>query len=219
MTTTTEGRTLSRRRTIRWGDVLVGGIGLAIAAVLFAGSASMEVRGQAVPGPQFFPIVVALLLTATGGFLLVRALIPAKRVEENAELGPDVSRDLLRDVSRADTQLIQLKREHRARAKASRAAARAASARAAAAEDAEAADIDWKALGITAASVAGFILVLPLLGWIISCTLLFAAVTFAFGSKRIVFNLAIGLLIASVIQLVFSGLLGLALPAGFIGGI
>ncbi|RZI89112.1 MAG: hypothetical protein EOO67_12390, partial [Microbacterium sp.] len=85
-------------------------------------------------------------------------------------------------------------------------------------EEERAADVDWKALGITAGSVAGFILLLPLLGWIISCTLLFTAVTFAFGSTRVGFNLAIGLLIASVIQLVFSGLLGLALPAGFIGG-
>lgn len=207
MTTTTQGRPQSRRRTVRWGDILIAGIGLSIAAVLFAGSATMEVRGQAVPGPQFFPIVVGLLLTVTSGFLLIRAAIPAKRVEESAELRPDVSRDLLRDVSRADTQLIQLKKTHRERA-----AARPAKT------DDEQSDVDWKALGITAAAVAGFILLLPLAGWILSCTLLFAAVTFAFGSKRVGFNLAIGLLIASVIQLVFSGLLGLALPAGFIGG-
>ncbi|MFS0866406.1 tripartite tricarboxylate transporter TctB family protein [Microbacterium sp. 179-B 1A2 NHS] len=207
MTTTPVPPTPSRRRTIRWGDILIGGIGLAIAAVLFAGSATMEVRGQAVPGPQFFPVVVGILLAVTSGFLLIRAAIPAKRVEESAELAPDVSRELLRDVSRADTQLIQLKQAHRKKA--------AAPPR----EDAEPSDLDWKALGITAASVAGYILLLPVLGWIIGCTLLFAAIAFAFGSKRIGFNLAIGLLIGSIVQLVFSGLLGLALPAGFLGGI
>ncbi|QZY51147.1 tripartite tricarboxylate transporter TctB family protein [Leucobacter tenebrionis] len=211
MTTTTRDRAKSRPRTIRWGDLLVAAIGLGIAAVLFAGVATMEVRGQSVPGPQFFPLIVAILLAAVSGFLLLRAAIPAKRVEEHDDIRPDISREMLIDVSHTSTQLIDLERDHQRESEADAAGS--------AAGDDSPGDLDWRALLIAAASMAGFIVLLPVLGWIISCTLLFAGVTLAFGSKRIWFNLAIGLFIGALVQLVFSGLLGLALPAGFIGGI
>ncbi|WP_291278910.1 tripartite tricarboxylate transporter TctB family protein [Galactobacter sp.] len=204
-------RPRSRPRIVKWGDVLVAGIGLAIALVLFLGSASMEVRGQSVPGPQFFPVAVGILLTATCGYLLVRAIIPAKRIPEHDDLRPDISRDLLSDVSRSEDQLTDLENVHH------QAAAQAAKAKAED-EDAEG-DFDWKAVSIAVVSVAAFILLLKPLGWILACTLLFAAVCFAFGSKRIWFNLVIGLFIGSLVQLLFSGLLGLALPSGFVGGI
>ncbi|MFD2757428.1 tripartite tricarboxylate transporter TctB family protein [Gulosibacter faecalis] len=211
--TPTRDRTTSRPRTIKWGDVLVAAIGLAIAAVLVFGALTMEVRGQAVPGPEFFPLLVAVLLTVMSGYLLVRALIPRKRVEEHAALRPDVSSDMLTDVGNANTQVIAL--EHREAD-----AQLAASAPAPAADDdGPTHEMNWRATLITAGSVLGFILVLPLLGWIISAALLFAAITLGFGSKRIWFNLAVGLLISAIVQLVFSGLLGLTLPAGFIGEI
>ncbi|UQN14919.1 tripartite tricarboxylate transporter TctB family protein [Gulosibacter sp. ACHW.36C] len=204
--TTTRDRTQSRPRTIRWGDVIISVIGLAIAAVLFYGAATMEVRGQAVPGPEFFPVLVGILLTAVSGYLLVRAIIPRKRTEEHTALRPDVSSEMLTDVGNANTQVIALEQEHEHEAPADD-------------DDAPTHDINWRATGVTIGAVLGFILLLPLLGWVITAALLFGAVTIGFGSKRIWFNLGVGLLISSIVQLVFSGLLGLTLPAGFLGGI
>jgi putative tricarboxylic transport membrane protein len=84
--------------------------------------------------------------------------------------------------------------------------------------DAEPETVNARAVGIAIGGVAGFIVVLPWLGWILSATLLFAAVAVALGNRKYPACLLVGLGVASVIQIVFSGLLGISLPAGFVGG-
>ena len=66
--------------------------------------------------------------------------------------------------------------------------------------------------------VAAFIVVLPWLGWILSATGLFTAVAAALGNRRWFPVVLAGLALASAVQVVFSGLLGISLPAGFVGG-
>ncbi|ANY05269.1 tripartite tricarboxylate transporter TctB family protein [Pseudonocardia sp. HH130630-07] len=66
--------------------------------------------------------------------------------------------------------------------------------------------------------LAAFIVVLPWLGWILSATGLFTAVAAALGNRRWLPVVLAGLALASAIQVVFSGLLGISLPAGFVGG-
>lgn len=66
--------------------------------------------------------------------------------------------------------------------------------------------------------VAGFIVVLPFLGWILSATGLFTAVAAALGNRRWPGIVIGGLAVSSAVQVVFSGLLGISLPAGFVGG-
>lgn len=66
--------------------------------------------------------------------------------------------------------------------------------------------------------VAAFIAVLPWLGWILSATGLFTALAAALGNRRWLPVVLAGLALASAIQVVFSGLLGISLPAGFVGG-
>ncbi|MEJ8279755.1 tripartite tricarboxylate transporter TctB family protein [Pseudonocardia spirodelae] len=66
--------------------------------------------------------------------------------------------------------------------------------------------------------VAAFVVVLPLLGWILSATGLFVVVAAALGNRRPVPMLLGGLALASAVQVVFSGMLGISLPAGFVGG-
>ncbi len=78
--------------------------------------------------------------------------------------------------------------------------------------------VNARAVGTAVGGVAGFIVVLPWLGWILSATLLFTAVAVALGNRRYPTCLLVGLGVASVIQIVFSGLLGISLPAGFVGG-
>ncbi|ALL77583.1 hypothetical protein AD006_23845 [Pseudonocardia sp. EC080610-09] len=65
--------------------------------------------------------------------------------------------------------------------------------------------------------VVAFIVVLPWLGWILSATGLFTAVAAALGNRRWLPVVLAGLALASAIQVVFSGLLGISLPAGFVG--
>lgn len=63
-----------------------------------------------------------------------------------------------------------------------------------------------------------FIAVQPWLGWILSATVLFTAVAHALGNRRHLTVVLAGLALASAIQVVFSGMLGISLPAGFVGG-
>lgn len=67
--------------------------------------------------------------------------------------------------------------------------------------------------------VAAFIVVLPHLGWILSATGLFVAVAAALGNRRWPATALGGLAVSSAVQIVFSMLLGISLPAGFVGGI
>jgi len=67
--------------------------------------------------------------------------------------------------------------------------------------------------------VAAFIVVLPYLGWILSATGLFVAVAAALGNRRWPAMALGGLAVSSAVQVVFSMLLGISLPAGFVGGL
>ncbi len=66
--------------------------------------------------------------------------------------------------------------------------------------------------------VAAFIVVLPYLGWILSATGLFVTVAAALGNRRWPAMALGGLAVSSAVQVVFSMLLGISLPAGFVGG-
>lgn len=76
---------------------------------------------------------------------------------------------------------------------------------------------NWPCLAGTVGGVAFFALTLEFLGWVIAATVLFWAVTTGLGSRRHVVNLVAGLGVASLIQVVFSGVLGLSLPPGLLG--
>lgn len=76
---------------------------------------------------------------------------------------------------------------------------------------------NWPATAITVGSFVLFAAALQPLGWIIAAALVFTGLTIGMGNKRYLFNFMIGLTIASVMQLVFSGLLGLNLPPGVFG--
>lgn len=77
---------------------------------------------------------------------------------------------------------------------------------------------NWSAVAITVGSFVGFALILQTIGWIISAALVFWGITIGLGNRRYLFNLLVGLAMSSIMQLVFSGLLGLSLPPGVMGG-
>ncbi len=62
---------------------------------------------------------------------------------------------------------------------------------------------DFRSLGIAIAGFAAFVVLLKPLGWIIAAALLFWVFCYALGSKRWVFNLAVGIAFSATIQAAF----------------
>ncbi|MFT4127736.1 MAG: tripartite tricarboxylate transporter TctB family protein [Gordonia sp. (in: high G+C Gram-positive bacteria)] len=76
---------------------------------------------------------------------------------------------------------------------------------------------NWRSVGIVVGGVVLFIVLLEPVGWLISATLLFAIVAFGLGARNHLASLLGGLGMASVIQLAFSGFLGIHVPPGILG--
>jgi putative tricarboxylic transport membrane protein len=67
--------------------------------------------------------------------------------------------------------------------------------------------------------LAGLVVQMALLtmaGWIVATTLLFATVSWAFGSRRVVLDLLIGYALSAASFYLFNEMLGLSLPQGWI---
>jgi putative tricarboxylic transport membrane protein len=200
--------TLRAIRRPRWYTgrselIIVGGV-YALAVALTIGIVTMEVPGEvAFPGPQFFPTLVAILLYVVATALAVDILRTTRRTHV-ADDPTEISNDMLEDLGAIDaTSEIRVVSPEDA----------------AVPEPVEPARIDWRTLGITVAGLAGFILILPFAGWIVSAAALFWVISWAFGSRRPLLDIGIGVIISSIIQLAFGAGLGLTLPAGFLEGI
>lgn len=76
---------------------------------------------------------------------------------------------------------------------------------------------NWRSLLITLGAFVMFAILLVPAGWIIAGAVAFWGITYGMGSTRYVPNLMVGLVLSSIVQIVFGGLLGLSLPAGVMG--
>jgi putative tricarboxylic transport membrane protein len=72
------------------------------------------------------------------------------------------------------------------------------------------------ALAVTAGLVLQMILIKPA-GFVIASAVLFVAVAYAFGSRRLALNTAVGLALCAATYIAFTRGLGLMLPAGVLG--
>lgn len=79
--------------------------------------------------------------------------------------------------------------------------------------------VDWRAIGIVGLGLAAQLLLMTGAGFIIASTVLFVAVARAFGSRRLLLDIAIGLILCTVTQIGFTWGLGLRLPAGILEGL
>lgn len=87
------------------------------------------------------------------------------------------------------------------------------------AEDADARrSADWRALGTTLVAAAVPLVTIRRLGFAATASLVFAIVARAFGSRRLLVDLVIGLVIGTLAWFLFSRLLGVELP-GFLPGL
>lgn len=77
---------------------------------------------------------------------------------------------------------------------------------------------DWGALAWCGGGFLAFALLLDGLGWILAATLLFWCTARGMGSRRALFDITLGLVLASAIYLAFVAGLGLNLPSGVLGG-
>lgn len=78
--------------------------------------------------------------------------------------------------------------------------------------------IDWKALGLVGLGLAMQIALMTGAGYILASTALFVVVAAAFGERRLLLTAAIGLVLTTVTQIVFTWGLGLRLPGGVLAG-
>ena len=78
---------------------------------------------------------------------------------------------------------------------------------------------DWRCIGLLALALLAYLLLIERAGFIIASATLFVTAAFAMGSRRLVRDIAIGIVMATVLYLVFSRGLGLSLPTGILKGI
>lgn len=185
-------------------EFIVVAVLYAVAIFLTIGTVTMNVQGKSAPGPQFFPILVCIILYLVATLLAIQ-IIRSPKVPDNSihpgsgQFSPDMLHDLghigqeedeAYDRAPAQTQTKTWKTYS-----------------------------DWRTVGLMLGGVVAFVLLLEPLGWIISAASLFWLVAYALGSRRPVFDFGVGLLFSSIIQLAFGAALGLSLPSGFVGGI
>lgn len=78
---------------------------------------------------------------------------------------------------------------------------------------------DWPTVAKLAGSFAALVVLVEPLGWPIAATLLFGGAAFSLGARPWWRPLLVGLVLAFVIQVAFTQLLGLYLPAGPLEGV
>ncbi|MDT9591557.1 tripartite tricarboxylate transporter TctB family protein [Nocardioides zeae] len=84
-------------------------------------------------------------------------------------------------------------------------------------DHATSADTNWRAVATTFGGMIAFTALLDVVGWLIMATALFATVATGLGNRNILRNVTVGFILASIVQITFSGMLGLALPSGILG--
>lgn len=201
----TSGGTARRSFWSGRSELIMPVLVFALASWLAYETATMTVLGTSVPGPQFFPTIVCVLLYAVAVVHAVQVLRTPRLPDptDDAE-NADFSSDLLGDLAHASERGRQRIAGQNPQAKLPKGWKTYT---------------DWKTVGLVVGGIALFILVLPVLGWVISAAGLFWIVCKALGSQRPAFDVVVSLVFSAVIQLAFNAGLGLNLPSGFLEGL
>lgn len=78
---------------------------------------------------------------------------------------------------------------------------------------------DWPTVGLIALALIVYLLLIARAGFVIASGALYAIATFAMGNRRVILNLAIGLILSALLFVVFTRGLSLTLPEGPLEGI
>ncbi|MCC9145981.1 MULTISPECIES: tripartite tricarboxylate transporter TctB family protein [unclassified Arthrobacter] len=181
-------------------ELIVVAVLYALAVFLTVGTVSMNVQGSAVPGPQFFPVLVSIALyvvaTALAVSVIRRPNVPDTRIHPGHGNFSGAMLDDLAGEHEFSTPHPSADAAHPTWKTYS----------------------DWRTVGLVVGGVVVFTAALNILGWIISAAFLFWVICYAMGSKRPGFDVGVSLLFSSIVQLAFGAGLGLNLPSGFLGG-
>src|SRR5215207_4620487 len=75
---------------------------------------------------------------------------------------------------------------------------------------------DWRTVGLLVLALLAYLVLIERAGFIIASATLFVMAAFAMGSRRLARDIAIGVILATVLYLVFNRGLGLSLPTGIL---
>jgi putative tricarboxylic transport membrane protein len=78
---------------------------------------------------------------------------------------------------------------------------------------------DFKTLLLVAASMATYPLLIERAGFIVASSVAFFGVSFAFGARNVLKNLAISIVFSAIVYFSFTRGLNVNLPSGILGGI
>ena len=175
------------------GVLVIAAVLVVIAGLLIYGNLTMKVANPGPFGPQAFPWIVAVVCLGAAALIVVEQIrhprdVPSRPPQDSFS-GVSVVHDPF-DKSVGPQQKVD------------------------AAVPAE--GVNWAKLGSALGAMIVFTIILEPVGWLISATLLFAAMSLSLGGKKPGPALIMGLGLASVIQVVFSGMLGMTLPAGIL---
>lgn len=187
----TESSTASSSRSWGYGrsGLVMAGVMAAFSTYLMVGVALIEVpEGTDPPGPQFFPLLIAIAGYVVAVLLAVsylRRREPALPVlfDEN----DDVSEETRREAEEA-----------------ARVPYKAYS--------------DWRSVAWAVGGFVIFGALLEFAGWLIAAAMLFWCVARAMGSTRPLVDLTAAMGVSSLVYLAFDVALGLNLPSGIVGG-
>ena len=79
--------------------------------------------------------------------------------------------------------------------------------------------LNWKTMAIVATAIGMHVILLEIAGYVIAATVCFWGVAYAFGSRKILKDLAISTVFAVIVYFSFSKGLNINLPSGFFEGI
>lgn len=180
-----------RRRT----GLVVPAVMLAVGLALIVGTLTMTVPANtAPPGPQLFPALIAAAVIV----LAILLAIDVIRRPEPAEVVDDAAGDT---AEIDDDALIAAVEGREPDAPAVRPRSNL-----------------W-ALAGAVGTVIVFIAALTPLGWLLSGAFLFWGIARSLGSRRPIFDIFLSLAISAIVQIAFSGGLGLNLPPGILEGL
>ena len=175
------------------GILIVAGVLAAVAGLLIYGNLTMRVTDDAAFGPQAFPWIVAGVCLLAATLIVVEVLRHPRRAAHSPDQDPFSGVAVLHDPF-DETVAPQIKAE----------------------APEQPTGVNWVKVGGALGALVIFTLILEPVGWLISATLLFWAMSLALGGRQHVTGLIMGLGLASLIQVVFGGLLGMSLPAGLL---
>lgn len=182
------------------GELGFVAVAITFATILLYGGLTMTVLGTQTPGPQFFPILIAILLYIASAAILFSVLRNPQLPDGEPHPGRgNFSKDLLSDVGMIDRERVRRRYSRYSEQWATYS--------------------DWKTVGFVVGGLVIFTIALNPVGWILSATFLFWVVVRALGSKRTFLDIGVSLLFASIVQLAFNEGLGLPLPPGFLEGL